>query len=1194
MNPTRPILSFLLLFRILSMQAQQPAFYHLSTAEGLSDNNVSHVLRDRNGILWIATSEGLNSFDGNRITAYRKYDYPELADNIVERIVADEENKIWIRTSSPFVTMLDEKRRFHKYGIGDTTDRTSVSALFSSSKGIFAVRNRKHYLLKKETAVFELTSTPFDSLLGGTGFTQYLPDDRVLYYRSGRLVLADYGTMKTILDIRVPGLNGALNNDEHTLIGFNAPHNIFYRISIPEKKVVQEYRDIRDQAGQPIAKTLRNMCRIGKDRFAFTNYFSGLYLVDFSKQEAQHFVHDPVDPRSIGGNNTFNVVYDSTGYLFVTTQTSGIHFFNLKQKNVLSKPYFMDENKQVFDGFIQSVTTDASNTVWMGAQDRLIKWDRQEDKTWYVPLRLPGNNNISGTETIREVQVDADGKLWVGTSRQGLLILDRTLRVLKQITDSADGKKSGFPSRWVNTIRPDKQGNKWVGTLSGTCFIRNNDLSVIALTGHPVLGEMSKLPCASLWMADDGRIWIGTTRGAWCYDESKNSIQQYSVKDGLAHNTVLAINADDLGNTYFGTAGGLSVLSKEGKIKTYNLSNGLRNDRCEGILKDKDGYMWIANLNCIIRYDPKNEKFAVYEEGLGFSHGGFRMRDAHISSSGEMFWGTDKGLIYFYPGQMSITSLPLHPSIHALQTTEGQFHFTREDQLSFPHYTSSFSFSFSSGELTGDRKNHFLYRLNGYDEEWRKPVTLGQAIYSKLPAGSYSFEVKASRDGINWFEAPYKVSVYIIAPWWQQTWFRLLSLLLAACLGYFIFRYIRKRRKAREINQAIEYFANSGYEHASTDGILWDIARNCISRLGLEDCVIYITDEDRKVLVQKAAYGPKSPKPFEIANPIEIPFGKGIVGDVAVSGKAAMVNDTSKDSRYIVDDERRYSEISIPIIHDKKVIGVIDSEHSRKNFFTRQHLRALQTIASLCSAKIARTMAMESMQKSREELMMLNVKMAETKFLNLRLQMNPHFLFNSLSSIQHLIVSQQTNKAYKYLTLFSHFLRSLLNFAEKNFIPLDEELKILRMYVELESLRFDESFSWEITADESLIQDEVLVPSLMMQPFAENAIWHGLLHKEGEKKLTIRFTNNTEEYLSCVIEDNGIGREKALSIKESNINSKIRESKGIGIIKERLELLQQKTGKPATIKIDDLHDTGNNPAGTRVQITIPYYNPDET
>jgi LytS/YehU family sensor histidine kinase len=155
------------------------------------------------------------------------------------------------------------------------------------------------------------------------------------------------------------------------------------------------------------------------------------------------------------------------------------------------------------------------------------------------------------------------------------------------------------------------------------------------------------------------------------------------------------------------------------------------------------------------------------------------------------------------------------------------------------------------------------------------------------------------------------------------------------------------------------------------------------------------------------------------------------------TGKASIIHDTSKDSRYIVDDVRRYSEITMPLVHEGKVTGVIDSEHRRKNFFTMQHLNALQSIAAICSTKISRAMAIDAMKRNEKELMELNVKMAESNFLNLRLQMNLHFLFNSLSSIQHLIVSQQTTKAYKYLTIFSIFLRSLLNYAEKNFIPLD-------------------------------------------------------------------------------------------------------------------------------------------------------------
>src|SRR6185436_9208969 len=114
----------------IKMQAQSPAFYHLSTAEGLSDNNVTIAVRDKMGILWIATTEGLNSFDGNRITTYHKYKYPELADNNVERIVIDDHNRIWVRTNTHYLTMLDEKRRFHRIKVGDTTDQTNISAIF--------------------------------------------------------------------------------------------------------------------------------------------------------------------------------------------------------------------------------------------------------------------------------------------------------------------------------------------------------------------------------------------------------------------------------------------------------------------------------------------------------------------------------------------------------------------------------------------------------------------------------------------------------------------------------------------------------------------------------------------------------------------------------------------------------------------------------------------------------------------------------------------------------------------------------------------------------------------------------------------------------------------------------------------------------------------------------------------------------
>ncbi|MCR9249591.1 MAG: tetratricopeptide repeat protein [bacterium] len=167
-------------------------------------------------------------------------------------------------------------------------------------------------------------------------------------------------------------------------------------------------------------------------------------------------------------------------------------------------------------------------------------------------------------------------------------------------------------------------------------------------------------------------------------------------------------------------------------------------------------------------------------------------------------------------------------------------------------------------------------------------------------------------------------------------------------------RNLQLRKKADDI---INYFATSLYGKNSVDEILWDVVNNCISQLDFEDCVIYLLDEERNVLVQKAAYGDKSKLDDQVLSPIDIPIGDGIVGYVAKTGVAEIIHDTTKDARYIVDDQSRLSEIAVPIMQQDRVIGVIDSEHAESNFYTEFHLQALTTIASICGSKIAQTQA---------------------------------------------------------------------------------------------------------------------------------------------------------------------------------------------------------------------------------------------
>ena len=155
---------------------------------------------------------------------------------------------------------------------------------------------------------------------------------------------------------------------------------------------------------------------------------------------------------------------------------------------------------------------------------------------------------------------------------------------------------------------------------------------------------------------------------------------------------------------------------------------------------------------------------------------------------------------------------------------------------------------------------------------------------------------------------------------------------------------------------------------STLDDIVWNIAKTAIAELGFEDCVVYLLADDGVTLRQVAAHGPKNPVAREIYNEITIPLGDGIVGHVAKTGDIQCIADTRQDSRYILDDNARLSELAVPITHAGRVIGVLDSEHAEANFFSDEDVQLFTTIASLASTRIETAMAMERLEGTVEHL----------------------------------------------------------------------------------------------------------------------------------------------------------------------------------------------------------------------------------
>jgi LytS/YehU family sensor histidine kinase len=208
----------------------------------------------------------------------------------------------------------------------------------------------------------------------------------------------------------------------------------------------------------------------------------------------------------------------------------------------------------------------------------------------------------------------------------------------------------------------------------------------------------------------------------------------------------------------------------------------------------------------------------------------------------------------------------------------------------------------------------------------------------------------------------------------------------------------------------------------------------------------------------------------------------------------------------------------------------------------------------------------------------------ESKLIAIKSQMNPHFFYNALNTIQSFILSNDKKQALTYLAKFSALTRKILVMTEKENISIAEEVKTLKLYLDIEKARFEENFNYEINISENIDSENTKIPSMLLQVYIENALKHGLLHKKGLKYLEIKFSENQENILIEII-DNGIGREKSSALNA--IKKKNHTSFATRAMKNRIDLLNSNKKEKMKIEIIDVYNQKDQSSGTKVSIKIP-------
>jgi ligand-binding sensor domain-containing protein/putative methionine-R-sulfoxide reductase with GAF domain len=1177
---------YFLLFSLTSFA--QFIFQNLNEKDGLSSKNVRCIYKDKDGLVWVGTANALNRFDGNFIKRYPGIEGQK--DLFVNAIFPfDDDEKLLVATSTGLFIF---NKRLGKLQIDprfeELLGKNVLSLKTDSENRLWIVSAKELFILQNGIAVSAREVFPFLEALGDfdfsfSGISAFCWDSsrKGFWIGGANPCFVDVGN-KHIFDKTNNPLNLAFFKQSFiTAIVLDKKRNLWFSSTVPKTlsywSPANNQLKIYDKLGDTKITDGCNYLFIDKmDRLWISTWMFAAYI-KYPYNEIEKIPYSQDAPYSIAYGHFNDALEDEEGNIWLAT-------INGLSKNQVQAPFRSIYKLPSFDFFLDTGFAHANSIIVAG--DTIVA--AKEDGVIFYNTNLKTFKRYAVTDRVdlrrnRFVMAAKARSAWWFAGNDGIYYLKSGSDKLQKFDKI---KTAPLPTH-PNFVFEDIKGKIWFQLDVLYSYDPVTD-KVTRFDGKdPKHGLFEYRRCQSRLELKNGDLLFAMNNvGIVRYSQRLGRFSRIPVADSTQF-YVPAMVEDDTGVLWCAAAGrGILKMAQNGRIMdSLNTGNGFPFDYISSLTIDAQKSIWAANADGLLFFKPYKKEITRVNVDLGKT-----LQDhwKYVYTFGNKVYAVMLDhVVVIDPFKFSTIPIKKPPRVTSVRIFEKEItNFHKLDSLELAPDQNFITFQYTSSNHRDVPNLQYSYQLVGLDDAWINAGRTLTASYNNIQPGIYTFKVRSTDENGKWMSTFSSLRVRVEPKWWQTWWFVFFASTFFAFVMHFLYDSYQRRKRRIAFDETIDYFANSVYGENSVSEICWDIARNCITQLRFEDCVVYLWDPERKKLVQKAAYGPtKNVKEHEIINPLELNIGEGIVGAAAAAKRAVIVKDTSRDSRYIVDDRNRLSELAVPILHDGKVLGVVDSEHSLRGFFTQEHARALMTIASISANKIAEAQAEDQAQQKEIMLLEINKMLAESQLMALRAQMNPHFVFNCLNSIQECIVTHKYGEASKYLNKFSKLFRMVLNNSDKNLVTIEEEEEVLRLYLELEQMRFEQSFTYEIIIDEDLEAEEIVLPSMLLQPYVENALWHGLMHKAGNRKLMIKFERIDDDIFKCMIEDNGIGRKKSLEIKEFNSKAKRHKSKGLQIAKDRLDLLERQ-GQHASVDIVDKYDNEGNPEGTLVVIEL--------
>jgi ligand-binding sensor domain-containing protein/uncharacterized membrane-anchored protein YhcB (DUF1043 family) len=815
---------------------------------------------------------------------------------------------------------------------------------------------------------------------------------------------------------------------------------------------------------------------------------------------------------------------------------------------------------------VRCLYEDKHHNIWIGTDKGMSRFDGKNFFNYSIVDGLAGNE-------VNGIVQDSSGSLWIATS-EGLSKFSNNI-FINHTTEE------GLSDNDIKSIICDKRNNIWIGSNKGIARVKKYEFK-----NYTLRKEINSNLVNCIYQDYEQNIWIGTFNGLYKY--RSDLFEVYSENEGLTNNFISSITRDNKNRLLIGTNGGGLYKEGEDHFINYTTKNGLAGNRINAFYREKDNTILLGTDNGISVYD--GEKIITTKE---FDSLEGESVNIFFKDSKDNLWIGANGAIYKYTG----TSIKKYiPNSFSNNYQVWGIHEDKNGNIWFATYLGGL----------------FLFDGTDFFEQSRK---LG------FKSDSY-FTILEDTDGIIYFSS--FDGVYSYNPKTKQTSNFGKAEGISSELVYTMAFNNNKTELWAGTNQGlskinISIFKKTGEKIITTygkdegfsgvecntngiyndfDGSIWFGTVNGLIKYIPEEYIenktlAKININTIRLFYRDTLLPQKSELRYDqnnisfncsgicLTNPRKVKYSHILEGFdkkwSPVGFERTITFSNLPPGKYTfkvkcTNNEGIWNEIPASF-------SFIIKTPFWKTFWFYILLILFITALIIIFIRL-RIRGVKNKEKAKTEL---NKKIANIELQALRAQMNPHFIFNTMTSIQHYISNNDTDAALKYLSKFAKLMRSIIGNSKQQMIPIAEELNALNLYLELEIMRFTDKFEYKIVVDKDIDSNYDRIPSMLIQPYVENAIIHGLLPKQGHGKISIHLQKQGSNIL-CTIEDNGIGRERSKEFKKNRVQQ--HKSMGMSITQERLDILNSSLNQNLNAQILDLYENGA-PSGTKVQIMIP-------